>query len=325
MGILSAAHVHTDVYAGLLANHDAVSFVGVTDEDDKRGLEMAERHGTTYVEDAEDLLEQIDAAVICSPNVAHREWVERAIEYDVHILCEKPLAATPENARAIVDQWRESNVLMGITMPLRFCGPALRARRCLDSDGIGSIRSISGTNRGKMPGGWFADPALSGGGAVMDHTVHIVDLVHSLTGEEVTEVYAEIDTRFHDIPVDDLNVLSMELSDGTPFLLDGSWSKPDSWHTWGDASLELVGENGVISIDYTDQSLVHTSVSGTDTGVNTVFYGTDADAGLINNFVESIQWNRDPKITPTEGLKLVAVIEAAYESAERGEPVAVEY
>lgn len=324
MGILSAAHVHTDAYATQLTEREDVSFIGVTDEDATRGREMAERHGTDFL-DADELLERIDAAVICATNADHREWFERAAEHGVHVLCEKPLAPTVTETRKIVECWRESGILAGVTMPLRFCGPALRAKESLDADEIGSIRTISGTNRGKMPGSWFVDPEAAGGGAVMDHTVHIVDLVHSLTGEEVVEVYAEIDTRFHDIPVDDVNVLSMELTDGTPFLLDGSWSKPDSWHTWGDATLELVGKEGTVAIDYTDQSLVHTRDSGPDAGVNTVFYGANANAGLIADFVEAVREGRDPEITPDEGLKAVAVVEAAYESAETGEPIKIEY
>ncbi|WP_276256371.1 Gfo/Idh/MocA family protein [Halomontanus rarus] len=325
MGILSAAHVHTDAYAGVLADREDVSFVGVTDEDADRGREAAERHGTEYVADADDLLERIDAAVICAANVDHRAWFERAGAAGVDVLCEKPLAPTVEDARAIVDTWRESEIVAGITMPLRFCEPARRAKESLEAGEVGSIRSISGTNRGQMPGGWFVDPEASGGGAVMDHSVHIVDLVLHLTGEEVSEVYAEVDTRFHDIAVDDVNVLSMELADGTPFFLDGSWSKPDSWHTWGDATLEVTGSETTVAIDYTDQSLFHTVASGPDAGVHTAFYGTDANAELIDDFVDSVREGRDPLVTPADGLKAVAVIEAAYESARTGEPIDVDY
>ncbi len=325
MGVLSAAHVHTDAYASQLAERDDVEFVGITDEDSERGREAAERHGTEYVAGADALLECIDAAVVCAVNADHREWFERAAAAGVDVLCEKPLATTLEDARAIVDVWRESGIRAGITMPLRFCEPARRAKRTLDAAGIGELRSISGTNRGQMPGSWFVDPEHAGGGAAMDHTVHIVDLVGHLTGLEVAEVYAAIGTRFHDVPVEDVNVLSMELSDGTPFLLDGSWSKPDSWHTWGDATLELTGTHGTVGIDYTDQSLVHTVASGPDSGVHTAFYGTDANAGLIADFVASVREGHDPEITPDDGLKAVAVVEAAYESAESGEPVEVAY
>ncbi|WP_114576399.1 Gfo/Idh/MocA family protein [Saliphagus sp. LR7] len=318
VGILSAAHSHTDAYAGLLAGREDCGLVGVADRDEERGREAADRYGTDYLP-ADRLLESIDAGVICAANASHREWFERAARAGVDVLCEKPLAPTVAEARAIVDCWEETEIVAGVAMPLRFCGPAVRARERLAEDPIGSLRALSGTNRGKMPGGWFADPDRAGGGAVMDHSVHIVDLATHLTGRRVAEVYAEVDTRFHDIAVDDVNVLSMELADGTPFLLDGSWSKPDAWHTWGDATLELVGEEGTVAIDYTDQSVVHT----TESGVGTAFYGPDADADLIADFVESVREGRDPEITPDEGLAAVAVVEAAYESAETGEAVAV--
>ena len=325
MGILSTAHVHTGTYAGLLSRREDVDFVGVADEDPERGRETAEEYDTEYVHDAEDFLERIDAAVICAVNADHRSWFKRAAAADVDVLCEKPLAPTVEDAKSIVDTWRESGITAGITMPLRFCEPASRAKEALEAGDVGSLRSISGTNRGHMPGGWFADPDAAGGGAVMDHSVHIVDLVMHLTGEEVAEVYAEVDTRFHDIPVDDINVLSMELADGTPFLLDGSWSKPDSWHTWGDATLEMTGSKGTVAIDYMDQSLFHTIASGSNAGVHTAFYGTSANAQLIEDFLESVRERRDPLITPDDGLVAVAVIEAAYESARTEEPVAVDY
>lgn len=323
MGVLSSAHVHTDAYADQLAAREDVEFVGVVDEDPERGRETAERHDTEYVPAIDALLERIDAGVICSPNVDHREWIDRAATADVDVLCEKPLATTIESAKAIVTRWRDSDIRIGVAMPLRFCEPARRAKTTIETGEIGSIRSISGTNRGQMPGGWFADPELSGGGAVMDHTVHIVDLVYHLTGEEVVEVYAEVDTRFHDVPVDDVNVLSMELSDGTPFLLDGSWSKPDSWHTWGDATVELTGSDGTVAIDHTDQSIVHTLASGPEAGVNRVFHGTNTTEALIGDFVAAVRDDHDPMTTPDEGLRAVAVVEAAYESAETGRPVGV--
>ena len=325
VGILSAAHVHTDAYATQFAERSDVSFVGVTDEDEERGRACADRYGTEFLADGGDLLRRLDAAVICAPNADHRAWIERAAAADVDVLCEKPLAPTVADARAIVEIRRESAIGIGVAMPLRFSEPVRHAKRALDRDELGPLRSVSGTNRGKMPGGWFAEVERAGGGAVMDHTVHIVDLVTHLTGEEVDEVYVEVDTRFHEIDVDDVNVLSMELTDGTPFLLDGSWSKPDTWHTWGDATVELLGEAGALAVDCTDQSIIHTSASGPDAGIRTVSHATNTSAALVADFVESVREGRAPMTTPEEGLAAVAVVEAAYESADRGEPVSVEH
>ncbi|MCU4924463.1 Gfo/Idh/MocA family oxidoreductase [Halobacteria archaeon AArc-dxtr1] len=324
VGLLSAAHVHTEVYAELLSEHDDATLHGVTDINIEQGRETADQHDTQFVSDADELLDQIDAAVICSPNVDHRDWFERAAAADVDVLCEKPLATTASEAESMVETWRESGINAGVAMPLRFCEPARLAKETIADNGIGSVLSLSGTNRGLMPGGWFVDPEAAGGGAVMDHTVHIVDLVAHLLGEWPAEVYAEVGTRMHDIDVEDVNVLSMELADGTPFLLDGSWSKPDTWHTWGDATLEITGAEGALSIDCTGRSIEYTVESGPKAGINRESYGTSANAGLIDDFVAAVRDGRNPQVTPEQGLQAVRVVEAAYESADAQAPVPIQ-
>ena len=208
-------------------------------------------------------------------------------------------------------------------MPLRFSDPVRRAERALEADDIGTVHAITGTNRGQMPGGWFVEAAQSGGGAITDHTPHIVDLVHHLTGERIVEVYTESGTRFHDIPVEDVNLLSMELSDGTQATLDGSWSRPDEWPTWGGATLELLGTDGVLSVDCFDQTVEY--VGSADGDVRWPFWGTDSDAALVADFAAAVREDRPPATTGREGVAVVAVIDAAYRSVEQGEPVAVEY
>jgi UDP-N-acetylglucosamine 3-dehydrogenase len=320
-GILSAAHVHTAAYASFLVEMDNVELVGVADNDAERGREIAERYSVDH-RNATDLLKQVDAAVVCSTNAAHREWVERAADAGVDVLCEKPLSTNPDDARAMVETCEDAGVHLGVAMPVRFSEPVRKAETALADSAVGTLHTISGTNRGQMPGGWFADPDTAGGGATTDHTVHIVDLVHHLTGSRVAEVYAELDTRFHDIAVEDVNVLSMELEDGTQFLLDGSWSRPDSWRTWGEAGLELHGDEGSVCINCFGQRLTHT---GKNAGTNAVFWGTNPDAGLITDFIDAVRNDRPPETTGEDGVEAVAVVAAAYKSAERNEPVAVEY
>jgi predicted dehydrogenase len=208
-------------------------------------------------------------------------------------------------------------------MPLRFSEPVRRLGDALDSGDLGDLRAVSGTNRGQFPGGWFADPDQSGGGAVTDHTVHVVDVVHDLTDADVVEVYAESGTRFHDVPVEDVNVLSMELADGTQFLLDGSWSRPDEWPTWGGATLDVVGERGAMSVDCFGQQLDYVGSQG-DVDHETVFWGADPNEGMLADFRDSLRDGRYPETTGEEGVRAAAVVEAAYESVERGEPASVE-
>ena len=324
IGVCSTAHLHADSYAAALTDRPDVEFVGVTEVgervDDARA--KAEEYGVDF-RDPDDLLADADGVVLCSTNADHLAWVERAADAGVDVLCEKPLAPSIEEAEAVVDAGREAGVHVGVAMPLRFSQPVRNAKTAMDDGLLGDLQFLSGTNRGQMPGSWFVDESESGGGAVMDHSVHIVDIVRWITGEDVAEVYAETDTRFHDVPVEDVNFLSMKLTDGTEFALDGSWSKPDEWDFWGDATLRLVGTEGVVSIDCFDQKIKQTRDTG-DPGIRSIYWGSNPDEGLVADFVEAVAEDRPPLKTAEDAVNDVAVVEAAYESAERTESVAVE-
>lgn len=324
VGICSTAHLHAGAYAPAVQSLAGAELVGVADEDDERGREFARNHEVAYLA-ADALLESVDAAVVCSTNAAHREWAERAADAGVDVLSEKPLAPTVEDARAAVAACESAGVHLGVAMPLRFSEPAREARTALEEGRLGALKAIVGTNRGQMPGGWFTDPDAAGGGAAMDHTVHVVDLVGWLTGERVAEVYAETGTRFYDLPVEDVTVLSMTLSDGTHLSLDGSWSRPENFDFWGDATVSLVGTDATVDVDCFAQTLTHVDDREGSAGISSVYWGTDPNAGLVSDFVSAVRDDRPPETTGTEGVEAVAVVEAVYESAERGEPVDVEY
>lgn len=325
MGLLSTAHVHTGGFASRLADHDDVDFVGVTDDDAERGRETAERHDVPFFE-PEDLLPELDAGIVTSTNTTHRRWVEAAADHGVDVLCEKPLATTMDDALAIRNACDTAGIRLGMCMPLPFSVPAKRGKEAFEAGTIGDLRVAVGTNRAWLRDrhltGWSADPDHAGGGAAMDHTVHIVNLVRWITGEEVVETNAEFATMHDGVEVEDVNVLSMELSDGTVFTLDGSWDRPDDWDYWGDATLELIGTDGEISIDCFDQTIKRTREGK---GIDGVYWGSIPDDGLIGDFVAAVQEGRAPLVDVEDGLRETAVVLAAYESDERGEPVAVDY
>lgn len=324
-GLLSTAHVHTSGFESRLNAMAGVEFVGVTDDDADRGREAAERLDAAF-HDPDDLLSSIDAAVVCSTNVTRRRWVEAAARAKVHVLCEKPLATTLEDARAIVDACDDAGVRLGMCMPLPFSVPAERAKAAYEAGEIGDLRVAVGTNRAWLRDrhltGWSADSEHAGGGAAMDHTVHIVNLVRWITGEEVVEVDATFSTMHEDLEVEDVNVLSMALSDGSAFTLDGSWDRPDDGAYWGDATLELIGTAGEISVDVFDQTLRRTREGE---GIDDVYWGSIPDEGLLRDFVDAVEDDRPPRVTGEDGLQEAAVVLAAYESDACGEPVAVEY
>jgi predicted dehydrogenase len=160
---------------------------------------------------------------------------------------------------------------------------------------------------------------MSGGGAVLDHTVHVIDLMRWFMNSEVREVYAEVDTRFSDIPIDDCGLLTLEFENGVFASHDPSWSRCKSFPTWGDVTLEVIGTKGATRIDAFAQHLM--LFSDKSNKVSHEFWGNDMDQGLIKDFVTCIKEDLPPSISGYDGLKAMEVALAAYQSAKVREPV----
>lgn len=320
--MLGAAHVHATGYARVLTRIKGAELAAVYDRDKAYAAAVAVISGAKICASAAECLEGADAVIVCAENALHLEMVTAAARAGVGVLCEKPLAPTVNEARAIADLCRESRVPLQVAFPCRYHPTIDRAKAHLDSGKLGEILAIRGTNHGRMPGGWFTDPALAGGGAVMDHTVHVVDLLRYLLRDEVVEVYAEAATLFHDIPVDDCGMLSMKLASGAFATLDPSWSRPASFPTWGDVTLEFVGTEGTLFVDMFQQN-VNVYREGGNPPYTWAPYGTDMNEMMLKDFLQRMQEGREPSITGVDGVRATAVVEAAYASANSGkaEPV----
>lgn len=328
LGILSTAHVHTDGFATLLARRDDIEFVGIADDDAERGAQRAAEYDVPFMS-TDDLLAAVDGALVFSTNTTHVPWVTAAADAGVDVLCEKPLATNLDDARHLVEYCEREGSTLAMNMPLPYTEPARHARELFRSGAIGDLVFASGTNRARFRNrhedGWSADPKHAGGGAVMDHTVHIVNLVRWITGQEVAEVHAELATMREGVSVEDINVLSMTLEDGSPFVIDGSWDRPDTWDYWGDATLNLVGSDGELDVDCFDYKFRETTATGPSPGIDSCYWGVLPNDGLLDDFVGTVRDGTSPTVTGRDGLREAAVCLAAYESAEAGGPVPVSY
>lgn len=324
IGILSFAHGHANSYAEALHHLPGVKLVGVWDEDPARGQKAATANNTQWYPDAEALLATgLDGVIICSANAHHKPLVLQAAGRTQAILCEKPIATTLADARAMIDACDRAGTRLMIAFPVRYAPSVQHLKALLDRGDLGNIYATKCTNHGSMPGGWFIDPQLAGGGAVVDHTVHVIDLLRWFWGCEVTEVYAEVgvDLLHTDLKIDDVGLLSFKLSNGVYGTLDTSWSRPASYPTWGDVKIEVVGEKGAVRVDaFRQQLLVASDTWQKSRWVN---FGSDMDAGLVTDFVEMIRSGHGPSITGEDGLKALEVALAAYQSAQSGAPVAL--
>jgi UDP-N-acetylglucosamine 3-dehydrogenase len=202
-----------------------------------------------------------------------------------------------------------------------------RAREIVRGGALGRVLAVSGTNRGKIPGGWFLDPELAGGGAVMDHTVHLADLLRWMLDVEVKSVYAEVDSFFGAGETDDAAILTLELeggsfADGAFATIDPSWSRGDGYPTWGDVTLRISGTSGVLDVDPFAQSL---RTFDHETGTPSWSYmGEDMNALMLADFLRGVAEGEPSGASGLDGLRTLEVVQAAYRSGEDHEPKKIE-
>jgi len=320
VGMISFAHMHAASYFHHLNSREDVEIVGIADENQERVRPFTEPHGIAYYSTAEELLKQpVDAVVICSENSRHAELTKLSARAKKHVMCEKPLGLSEEEMLEMIEVCRAEGVQLMTAFPCRFLPPVMKAKEAIDRGDIGEIIAMKGYNRGTMPSGWFIDPELSGGGAVLDHTVHVLDLMNYFTGSTAEEVYAHAGTLFHDVDIDDAGMVHVRFKNGVFAVHDPSWSRPSSYPTWGDVMLEIIGTKGVLNIDSFSQK--NNVYSNKANKAQWSYWGDDMDEGLVNNFVTSLLQGKPVAVTGEDGYMSARVALAAYESARTGAPV----
>jgi len=222
----------------------------------------------------------------------------------------------------MIEACREAGVQLMTAFPCRFSPAVVKLKAAIESGQIGKVLAIRGTNRGRCPFDWFVQLPLSGGGAVIDHTVHVTDLMRWMLNSEVKEVYAEISNRMNHQDFDDTGFLTMEFDNGVFATLDTSWSRPKSFPTWGDVTMSVTGEKGVLTLDMFAQNVVHYSDKTGGTAWNN--WGSNIDSLMMKEFVQCVATGKAVPITGEDGLRAAQVALAAYESAKVGHPVAPE-
>ncbi|MEK3890056.1 Gfo/Idh/MocA family protein [Bacillus sp. FSL K6-3431] len=323
IGMISFAHMHAHSYAGGLYNRTDVELSYIWDDNAARGQEMAERYNCAFIADLDELLQtDIEAVVICSENVNHKEHVIKAAKAKKHILCEKPLATEIKDAEAMIQTCEEEGVILQVAYPVRFAPVMEKVKATIQSGAIGEVLAINATNHGLMPGGWFIEKELSGGGSATDHIVHIMDVIRWIFKDEVKSVYAELDTRFYDIDVEDCGMVTLELESGMIVSIDPSWSRPKTFPTWGDVVMHFVGTKGNLTVDaFKQHSLFY---NDSEEKIQELPWSEDMDEGLINDFINCVKVNGTPSITGTDGLRTLEVVKAAYQSNELKKAVILE-
>jgi predicted dehydrogenase len=320
-----------------------VELVGLFDPNADRCRQVAEQFGVTSTYDSyEAMLEHsgASAVVVGTPNADHAPQSIKAAEAGKHVLVEKPMATTREEAKAMIAAADKAGTFLMVGQNQRLIPAHIKAREIVQSGKMGRVLAFE-TNF-KHPGadGWSVDGASSWffkkNRAVMgvngDLGIHKCDLMRYILGEEITHIggqIATLDKKTPDgqlIPVDDNAFLTVRTDKGTLGSIHISWT---NYGRIEDNGTLLFCENGTVRVAMDKQFDVMVDMkNGQKERHMTGQIATNdkqVSSGIMDRFVESIRTNTKPEIDGHEGYRSLIPILTAVEAAEQGRTLEIEY
>lgn len=342
IGVGSISQMHLDSYQ----KHDGATIYAVCDLNEERAKQVAEKYGATKVyTDYNELLadSEVEAVSICTWNNTHAEISIAALRAGKHVLVEKPLCRTVEEALAVQKAVEETGNLLQVGYVRRYDSNAQMLRDMVDKGEFGELYYAKASNLRRLgnPGGWFSDIERSGGGPLIDIGVHAIDLCWYMMGRpKVVSVsantykklgnraniknlshYKAADYDATKNTVEDLANAMIRFENGASIMVDVSFTlhaKKD------EASIKLYGEKGGFEID---PNLVIVSEKN-DTILNIVpqtdsdkFEFVSAFQNEINHFIDCVTNNKQPISPVADGVEMMKILCAIYESAAKGAEV----
>jgi UDP-N-acetylglucosamine 3-dehydrogenase len=285
--------------------------------------EVAYRYRSHRVASVDELLRnhRPDAAIVAVPTRYHAEVATQLLEADVAVLIEKPIAATPEEAAALVELAARRGVPLTVGHVERF-NPAVRVLRDkLRSEDLGRVFQVHTRRLSPFPA------RIGDTGAAFDLATHDLDIMCELAGTPI-RVSAEIDRRAHRTH-EDLLAATLRFDSGIIGLLEVNWLTPTKVRR-----LSVTGERGMLVVDYLNQHLTlfenaHESASwptldifdGVTEG-NVVRFAINRVEPLraqFDEFRRLAAGEENSSVTPEEGVRALRLALAVVESGQRGE------
>ena len=215
-------------FANSLREADGSRLAAVCSRDAGRAAAFAVRHGAArHYADYEQLLADsaVDAIYLATPNALHAEQALVALAADKHVLVEKPMALTEDDARAMVEAAAARTLVLGVGFHLRFHPVHAEMRRMIAAGDIGAptfANGLFGSLANIRPGAWQIDPVLAGHGSLTGLGVHLIDLLPWLLGSRIEEVAAMSDGPDGDRPVESLTSALLRFEGGAQGVLTSS-------------------------------------------------------------------------------------------------------
>lgn len=284
--------------------------------------ELTSRFGGTVAASFEDLLARCDIVDVCTPTPAHRVYAEAALAAGRHVVAEKPLARTHEDAVHLAVLAAAGDTQLYPAHVVRFFPQYELMARAVAAGHVGRPAVLRFTRTGAYPrwADWFADPVQSGG-VVMDLMVHDLDIARWVAGD-VTEVYATIGRGSGD---DGHEVTTAHAvlthASGALSHVRGVWGPPSTTFA---TSFSVAGEDGVLTYDSAEESSLRLDI-GTRRGGGEVRPATDLLESPylteLREFAEAFAGGPAPRVSAADGVVAVDLALAALESIATGAPV----
>ena len=306
------------------AAHPATTLVAVADADPSRTESLAANLGCHAATVHEVLTSvDIDTVFVCTPNHLHAEMSIAAMANGKHVICEKPMACTPDEADAMIAMARRSAVSLKVGANLRQFANVRAAYQLLQDGHIGEPLSMRGWigNDGWPAKKWFGDPAFSGGGTVLDNGCHLFDLARWFLGDMST-CTGTTSALYWGLAVEDHGVGVFTTERGLPAVLESSWTE---WTTY--FAVDLHGTDGVLTIDnrLPAERTVLVARGGTVEVFDFASRRADSYALELDAYVRNRLAGVAPQPDGTDGMRVVEMATAVYRSARAGRAVDVAY
>ncbi|CAH0219149.1 Gfo/Idh/MocA family protein [Priestia megaterium] len=320
-----AQHRHLPEYK----MNEQVELVAVCDINTERANSVAQQYGVKAYTNYEELLASgtVEAVSVCTPNYLHAPISVAALNSGVHVLCEKPMATSEEEAKAMIEAAKTNGKKLMIGHNQRFVASHQKARELIEKGEIGKIYSFRTAFGHGGPEGWSVDGKDSWFfkkdeafiGAMGDLGVHKTDMLRYILNEEIVEVGAFVESNAKDFAnVDDNAVCVLKTQSGIIGTLAASWA----YNGKEDNSTIVYGEKGILRLeDDPTYSLVAQYATGEVVNyelgkIQSNDEGGQSNSHVIEQFVDAVAEDKESPVPGEEGLKSLAVILAALKSSQ---------
>jgi UDP-N-acetyl-2-amino-2-deoxyglucuronate dehydrogenase len=327
-------------HAKALEASEHAELAGVFDLNHERAKEFSKTNmGVKTYSSFEELLadKNIDAVTIATPTGAHMQTAVPAACAGKHILCEKPLDINLEKADRIIKACKENDVILSAVFQARFSKNVQLIKKALDSGRFGRLLLASAqvkwfrSQEYYDSASWRGTWAVDGGGALMNQSIHLIDLLLYFAGNP-SEVSAYTATLTHNIEVEDTVCASVRFKNGAMGVIEASTSCAPGFPR----KLELSGEKGSVILEgdaitrwcFSEELPEDAAIRKATDSSNLVSGASDPRAAdfeghrrQIEDLSLAILQNRKPVIPGSEGRRAIELICGIYRSAETKQPV----